>query len=422
MIWRIGSISAVFSLLLFGFGGFLVYSVRRRGQLRERLGHARQLARLHAKSDAILDAIPIAVAVVDEDRRVTQLNAEMAELVGEQARGEKLEDLWREAADTSFSPIAQAVERGAGGRGAEPIVLEPIDFGDGPRHLQFRAVALSDDADEESMILAFDDVTRVRQLESQLLRAEKLATVGTLAAGVAHEIGTPLGVVRGRAEYALSKFDDDDPRASHLEVIVDQVDYVSGIVRQILDFSREDEPEVRATDLERRVEEALQLVSFQPGEERSEILVDFPDDLAPLAANPDELQQVLVNLLVNADQACKGQGTIELEAGLEETGAEGPMVRVVVRDDGEGIAPEQQREIFDPFFTTKKRGKGTGLGLSIVQQIVRNHGGTIHLTSRPGVGTQFTVRWPVWEEGRAESDGDEAASDNFSEHPPESHG
>lgn len=414
MMWRVGGISGVFSLLLLGFGGFLVHSIRRRGRLEERLEHTREIARLHAKSDAILDAIPTGVAVVDEDLAIIDMNNEMASLLGDEAPDEPIDEILQRKVESGGDMLREAVAREAEMHRDEANVLEPVDFGAGAVHFQLRAVQFQDEQ-TESTILAFHDVTEVKRLESQLLRAEKLATVGVLAAGVAHEIGTPLGVVRGRVEYALTELDEDAPARDHLEIVLDQIDYVGDIVRQLLNFSRVEEPDVQKTDLEATAEKALQLVTFhRDGSAAAEVSVDIDESVPPLAANPDELQQVLVNLLVNANQASEDEVHIELRARAAESGPEPDHVAVTVRDDGEGIEPEDRHQIFDPFFTTKKRGKGTGLGLSIVQKIVRNHGGSIDLESRVGVGTAFTIRWPTYRAASAESRGADSHSHSSS--------
>lgn len=396
MMWRIGAISGVFSLLLFGIGGFLVYSIRARGRLQERLDHAREVAHLNAKADAILDAIPTAVVAVDEDLVVRELNAEMAAVLGDDAEGDRLDRRWESRTDSSFDPIETYLEQNQSSDKQEPQLLEPVDFGRGSIYFQLRAVPFPGEVDSEYVILAFDDVTGVKELESQLLRAEKLSTVGVLTAGVAHEIGTPLGVVKGRAEYALSKLDEGDPVEEHLSIIVEQSEYISSVVEQILDFSRDEQPDIRSTDIAEAVSRSIQLVTFQRDNESVEIETDIPDSLPPIAANPDEFQQVVVNLLMNAHQACQKEGHIRI-AGRMEPGEESEeFVRIAVQDDGAGIDPENRHKIFDPFFTTKKRGRGTGLGLSVVQKIVRNHGGKIKLDSSPGEGTTFHLIWPVF--------------------------
>lgn len=237
----------------------------------------------------------------------------------------------------------------------------------------------------------------VRSLASQLLRAEKLATVGVLAAGVAHEIGTPLAVVRGRAEYILGKLGQGHAQSDRMRVIVEQIDIVTRTIRQLLDFSRVRPSAVDPVGVAPVARAVLELLRYEAERRKLTIDAHVPDDLAPVAANADELQQTLVNLVINACDACSPGGHVCIAA--EHAPSPDPTawsrVRIDVTDDGHGIPEEHRAQVFDPFFTTKKRGQGTGLGLTIAAQIVRNHGGAIELESAPGRGTRVTLLWPA---------------------------
>jgi signal transduction histidine kinase len=233
-------------------------------------------------------------------------------------------------------------------------------------------------------------VAAARDLENQLVRAEKLITVGVLSTEMAHEIGSPLAVIRGRAEQVLREV-SAGPRAEDLAVIIKHVDNISSTVRQILDFARRPATDRRSVSLQSAVERARELLAWKLDARHIALEVSVQDDLPMLTADADQLQQVLVNLLLNACDASKPDGRIRLEA----FGADGGMVRIRIVDQGSGIAPEHLQAVFDPFFTTKPRGEGTGLGLPIAASIVRNHGGRIDLASTPGAGTTATVLWPA---------------------------
>ena len=392
IFWRIGMLSGVVSLLLFGFGGLIVYSVRKQGRLEERLEHAEEVEHLHAKLEAIFDAIPTGVVAVDGEFQVQELNSEMVELLGGDVEGRRLDELWESQTGSSFEKVSDHIGASDNKEEGSPVLIESVDFGDGPRHLQVQAVSISREGSSDYVVLAFHDVTAIKRLESQLLRTEKLSTVGVLAAGVAHEIGTPLGVIKGRADYALSQ-EPTESIQEHLEIIVEQSEYIQNIVQEILDFSRNDEPNIESTDVAQVFSRSIQLATLDRSAENPEILTDVPDELSPIAANPDKFQQVIVNLLVNAIQACESDGTIELSATeLERDGR--ATVRVTIDDDGEGIPPDKKHKIFDPFFTTKRRGQGTGLGLAVVQKIVRDHDAEIQVESSVGEGTRFDIFWP----------------------------
>jgi signal transduction histidine kinase len=236
----------------------------------------------------------------------------------------------------------------------------------------------------------FEDRSKIRNLENQLVRAEKLITVGVLSAGIAHEIGSPLAVIRGRAEQVLRQV-VSGPRAEDLRVIIKHIDHISSTIRQLLDFSRRQPTLRRAVALESVVRRARDLLQWKLEPRRLHLETELDPDLPPLAADPDQLQQVLVNLLLNACDASEPGGVIRLCA---RRGAEG-LVTLEIIDQGCGIALEHLHAVFDPFFTTKKGGEGTGLGLPIVASIVRNHAGEINLVSAQGKGTTVTVTWPA---------------------------
>jgi signal transduction histidine kinase len=229
-----------------------------------------------------------------------------------------------------------------------------------------------------------------RDLENQLVRAEKLITVGVLSTEMAHEIGSPLAVIRGRAEQVLREV-QAGPRAEDLFVIIKHIDNIASTVRQILDFARRPANDRRPVSLRNAIERARDLLAWKMDAHRLTFDVSLQEDVPMLMADPDQLQQVLVNLLFNACDASEAGGRIRLEAGV----ADGEMVRIQILDDGSGIPPEHMQAVFDPFFTTKARGEGTGLGLPIAASIVRNHGGQIDLASSPGQGTTATVLWPA---------------------------
>jgi signal transduction histidine kinase len=238
-------------------------------------------------------------------------------------------------------------------------------------------------------------VAAARDLENQLVRAEKLITVGVLSTEMAHEIGSPLAVIRGRAEQVLREV-SSGPRAEDLAVIIKHIDNISSTVRQILDFARRPANERRSVSLQNAIDRARELLAWKLEARDIGLDVALQDGLPMLMADPDQLQQVLVNLLLNACDASKSGGRVRVEAFT----ADGGMVRVRIVDQGSGIAPEHLQAVFDPFFTTKARGEGTGLGLPIAASIVRNHGGRIDLASPPGMGTTATVLWPAVADAR----------------------
>jgi signal transduction histidine kinase len=295
------------------------------------------------------------------------------------------------------SRLSELVEAAARESRVRSLLGEPLALFGEEGQYNIHAVPLEARDPEVRTLLVVEDLSNLRALETQLLRAEKLATVGVLAAGIAHEIGTPLGVVRGRAEYVLGKLGAAHAQAAGIGVMIEQIDRVSRTIRQLLDFSRLQPAAVQPVVLAPLTRDVCELLRLEAERRRVRIELDIPEGLPALAADPDQLQQVLVNLTLNACDACGPGGRVRLTAAAPDGSSAGAwgLVTLSVRDDGCGIPPESLNQVFDPFFTTKKRGQGTGLGLTMVAHVVRNHGGRVELESEPGRGTCITLLWPA---------------------------
>jgi len=229
---------------------------------------------------------------------------------------------------------------------------------------------------------------RVLQAQRQLAQSEKMAAIGHLAAGLAHEINNPLNIVSGFAEYLLEKTPPQDPRRSNLEEIFRETGRCQRLVSDVLRFAKPKEPERAPTDVNILVEDTLALLKSQIKSGGIEVDARLSRDLPPLEADRDQLKQVLLNVCLNACQAMKDGGNLAIE-----TGRRNGHIAVAVRDTGTGIPPAELRNIFNPFFTTKE--DGTGLGLSLSYAMVEQHGGTIQVESRPNGGTTLTILLPL---------------------------
>lgn len=383
---------------LLAFGAYLVLASRRALVVRERLRHAEELARVHERTDKMLDHMPTGVVALTADGKLALLNRALRErLPSPPALGADLAEAFPEAPPAVVRRLRALIQSAVASGRVRSLHGERVALFGEEAQFNIHAVPLDPVPDGASSLLAIEDLSQVESLESQLLRAEKLATVGVLAAGIAHEVGTPLGVVRGRAEYVQGKLGAKHPQAEGLRVIIEQIDRVTRTIRELLDFSRVKPPAVRPVALRPVAAAVAELLRFETTKRKVSFQANVPDGLPPLAADPDQLQQVLVNLIMNSCDACSAGGHVMLTAQAEpEGGAEPwPRLRLEVADDGCGIPAESQHQVFDPFFTTKKRGQGTGLGLAIVAQIVRNHGGQIELESAFGAGTRVRILWPA---------------------------
>ena len=243
---------------------------------------------------------------------------------------------------------------------------------------------------------------RIAVLE-QLRHAERLTTVGKLAAGLAHELGTPLNVISGRAQMIASgETVDAEEGAACALIIQQQAERMAAIVRQLLDFARRRRAEKTSTDLAALVQQTLNML--EPLAARRDVRLDRGAAAEPVLAkvDPSQLQQALTNLVVNATQACRSPGVVRASAYYEEVTGDAAGTRragrhavLEVSDDGEGIPPDRLSAIFDPFFTTKGVGEGTGLGLSVAHGIASEHGGFIEVESAVGRGSRFRIFVPA---------------------------
>ena len=298
------------------------------------------------------------------------------------------------------APIDCPVERALTGERVEmSIVSAPA--GGKARYFDVTATPIEDSKGEQNRALLFlRDVTEKRLQELQLMQAEKLSSIGVLAAGVAHEINNPLSSVAGYAEALLRRFSEEhslseDPRLDdfpkYLQVIVRESYRCKGIIDSLLSFSRKSDGSVSNVNINEVLNEVLELVRCKSRYERVEVKTDFQSDLPDIAGDPSGLRQVCMNLLMNAHQAIHGTGIVEISTRTNKQS----MVLFEIRDTGCGIAKDAIDQIWDPFYSTKEVGKGLGLGLAVTYNIIKRLGGDISVESQVGKGSKFTVRMPT---------------------------
>jgi signal transduction histidine kinase len=247
------------------------------------------------------------------------------------------------------------------------------------------------------------ETDRAVELEQQVRRAATLAVAGRLASAVAHEVGTPLNIISGRAEGLLRELPAEDPARDDLKAIIGQIDRISRTIGSLLDTVRPRRPELRATPLTDVLDPLLPLLRHAARQRGVALETAVQPELPRLRADTGQLQQVLINLVVNALEATPAGGRVLLRAGRAmRNGAEG--IEVAVADSGSGIPAEHVARVFEPFFTTKPPGQGTGLGLAICREIVRGHDGDIALDSSAGSGTTVTAWIPATAAGGEHAD------------------
>ena len=233
------------------------------------------------------------------------------------------------------------------------------------------------------------DITERKRLEQQLRRTERIAELGTLASGMAHEIGTPMNVILGRAEYLLGRVKEETIQKG-LQTIITQVERITKVMNQLLAFARRRSPERVPLVLRDVVEQSLEMFEQRFENAQIEVKLDTDDRCPNIHADPDQLSQVLINLIMNAIHAMPEGGSLRIAiASADDT------VKLTVTDSGHGIPADSLKKVFEPFFTTKEFGKGTGLGLTVVKGILEEHGGSIAVESQEGKGTTFTILLPT---------------------------
>ncbi|MEZ4600883.1 MAG: ATP-binding protein [Syntrophotaleaceae bacterium] len=260
---------------------------------------------------------------------------------------------------------------------------------------------LGDNGELVAMTKTVKDVTEKSQMESRLLHSERLAAIGEMAAGVAHELNSPLTAIIGTAQLLRCEWVDRAELAESLEEVANCGLRCKRIIKNLLTFSRQDQVPMTETDLNREIERAMALVDYLIDKSDIRIIKNLAPDLPRIMANGLQIQQVVTNLMINARDALdktKGPKTIQLETFLKEC-RDGVWAVVSVRDNGQGIEKENLQKIFTPFFTSKEATKGTGLGLSLSFGIAQAHGGTLEVESTFGEGSVFSLLLPLKNEG-----------------------
>jgi signal transduction histidine kinase len=269
----------------------------------------------------------------------------------------------------------------------------PID-----RHDELGRVAAAFNTMAEQLEVArrklLEETERALDLEGQLRHAQTLAVAGRLATALAHEVGTPLNIISGRAEFLQQSLTTDDRARHELEIIIGQIDRISGIIRSLLDTVRPVKPEVQRVDVSGVIDRLYPLLRHAARRDGVSLQADVSPALPAVAADPNQLQQVLINLVMNALDAVEPGGFIRVAAAASRHG-ERDGVQVTVSDSGRGMLPAIRARVFEPFFTTKPPGRGTGLGLTICRDIVKEHGGDIRVDSDSEHGTRVSVWLPA---------------------------
>jgi len=375
---------------LAGYIGIAIQNAKLYASLEQKVS---EYERLKDFNENIVESISVGVLAVDLEDRIESWNAQMEVMYAmsrAQVLGERLSDVFPDAFTEEFYRFRQnpgihnlykfRLNTPAGDTRVANIAIAPLVT------RKFNVIG---------RLIIVDDITERIELESQLSQAEKMSSIGLLAAGVAHEVNTPLAVISSYAQMLMKQVNGDEKLGGLLEKITRQTFRASEIVNSLLNFSRTSSTEFNDVNLNKIIAETIALLEHQFKTAQIKLEADLDVNLPLIHGNTGKLQQVFLNLFVNAKDAMAGRGgTLSVRTAVNNG------VSVIVSDTGAGIAPEHISKIYDPFFTTKMspregQSRGTGLGLSVTYGIIQEHAGKIRVDSNPGEGTSFYLEFPL---------------------------
>jgi two-component system sensor histidine kinase HydH len=369
-------------LLLVGFSGitllFLFQSYR---------ATRASLSRIKAFSDTVVENMPIGLIALDDQQRIAAFNH-----TAESLMQLSFQEVTGKAADQILPPEICAEINCPQIR--DQVIEKEIDCTVGNGFivpLEIGASLLADDSGTHlGYVILFKDLTEVRALHQEIERSRRLASVGRLAAGVAHEIRNPLSSIKGFATYFKQRYQDVPEDQQTADIMIQEVDRLNRVVSQLLEFARPVSISAQPTSVKDLVADSLKLIQQQARDRQITINTRNSSKIDAVKIDPDRINQVLLNLNLNAIEAMEPGGKLQIDIFDNDENNE---LIIRVTDTGRGIAKEDLPKIFDPYFTTKS--SGTGLGLAIAHNIIEAMGGTIEVKSETGNGTAFTVRLPL---------------------------
>lgn len=347
----------------------------------------RTLDRMKGYTENVVESMADGLLSMDRDGRIVTLNRQAVQLLGtrrELLEGQRITAVLGEG----VGEILAAAERQGMVREREVDVRRDPD---GTIPVSLSAAPLRDEEGREmGLVLLIKDLREIRDLQAKVRRSERLASLGRLAAGVAHEIRNPLSSIRGFSQYFLKRFHGQTEEEGYASVMVKEVDRLNRVITDLLDFAGPKDPRRELSSLEGIADHALKLLAPDLAARNVEVLREYERGLPAAPVDRDQISQVFLNLLLNAIESMEEGGEIRIT--LRRCGPP-PAVEVAIADTGGGIPADDLEKVFEPFFSLKR--KGTGLGLAIVHQIIESHRGEIRVESRQGKGTTFLIKLPV---------------------------
>ena len=374
-------------LLLIGFTGIILLFLGAR--YREA---TTSLSRVTAFSDSLVDNMPIGLIAADADDTVTSMNHAAESIL----RIDDTDIRGRKIRHTLAPVFIECIDKlKTEGGIVEKEIEYPLDNG---IHIPLEVATTAlreDDGTFWGYVILFRDLTEIQRLRKEIERSQRLASLGRLAAGIAHEIRNPLSSIKGFATYFRDRYRDVPEDAHTAEIMIQEVERLNRVIGELLEFARPMDIQVRKTPLETFIQHIVKMTEAQRTEKHIRFAMHIAPELKEIMIDPDRMSQVFLNLFLNAMDAMDEGGTLELNISRDATG----KLLFSISDTGKGIDPQDLGKIFDPYFTTKP--SGTGLGLAIVHRIVEAHGGQIRVNSTPERGTTISFTLPDTYKGMA---------------------
>jgi PAS domain S-box-containing protein len=374
--------------------GYVAVAIENSLLYQEQQKRAAELKLLKEFNESIVESINVGLLAVDLEGKVTHLNSALElilDLKRDRTLGRRVEELFSEDfADTLAQVLGD--DRWRLKQIRNIYKLHTATLAGRTLVLNIAIAPLHDAQSQTGALVVIEDVTTRIRLEEQLQQREKLSSIGLLAAGVAHEVNTPLTGVSSYSQLLLGMIPETDPKHALLQKIRNQSERATNIVNNLLNFSRTGSAtEFTEVDINEVLDDTLQLLEPQLRNHQIEIIRAYVSEAPRVFGNSGKLQQVFTNLLLNARDAIPDGGQINISTFCSER----DTVTVEIADTGIGIAAENVAKIYDPFYTTKGVGRGTGLGLAVTYGIVQEHAGHIGVASQPGRGTTFRITLPA---------------------------
>jgi two-component system sensor histidine kinase HydH len=368
-------------LLLIGFAGvvslFLAHAYRTTRT---------SLSRVRAFSDSLVENMPIGLLAIDSDGKIASFNETAESILQISSR----EALWKTPRTILPQPFLEILDKLKSGRYfIEKEIEYPLKNGQSIPMEIIATVLKEDKGAFLGHVILFRDMSEVKQLKDEIARNERLASIGRLAAGVAHEIRNPLSSIKGFATYFKERYRNIPEDQKTAEIMIQEVERLNRVIGQLLEFASPMNIVRKPTFLHALVQHSLKMIEADAHRKGITIDTNISPDIKEAFIDPDKIEQVFLNLYLNAFEAMENGGTLSVKIREDEKAG---TIRIIISDTGTGIKDEDLGRVFDPYFTTKSTG--TGLGLAIVHKIIESHDGEVRVESRPGEGTTVTILLP----------------------------